>query len=53
MTIIEIVLALFLPPLAVFLHRGLKAQFWLCLLLTLLAWLPGVIYAFYVVTQDD
>ena len=52
MTVVEIVVALFLPPLAVFMHRGFKMQFWLCLVLTLLAWIPGVIYAFYVVTQE-
>jgi uncharacterized membrane protein YqaE (UPF0057 family) len=52
MKVIEIIFALFVPPVAVLLDRGPKAQFWICVLLTLLAWLPGVVYAFWVLTQD-
>lgn len=52
MTLIEIIVAVLLPPLAVFMRRGLKTEFWLSLILTLLAWIPGVIYAVYVVSQD-
>ena len=37
-----------LPPLGVFLHYGVKLEFWICILLTLLGWLPGIIYAYYV-----
>lgn len=51
MTVVEIILAFFLPPLSVFLDRGLRTEFWICLLLTLLAWVPGVIYALYVVSR--
>lgn len=53
MTIIEIIVAVILPPLAVFMRRGLRSEFWLCLILTLLAWIPGVIYAIYVVSRDS
>ncbi len=49
-TILLVILAILLPPLAVFLHENaLNGKFWLSLLLTLLFWLPGVIYALYVV----
>lgn len=44
------ILAILLPPLAVGLHEGkLNGKFWLSVLLTLLFWLPGVIYALIVV----
>jgi uncharacterized membrane protein YqaE (UPF0057 family) len=39
-----------LPPLAVFL-TGRMGSFLLSLLLTLLGWLPGVIHAFFVVSD--
>lgn len=49
-TILLVILAILLPPLAVYLHEGsLNGKFWLSLLLTLLFWLPGVIYALLVV----
>jgi uncharacterized membrane protein YqaE (UPF0057 family) len=45
-----IILAILLPPLAVYLHEGeINTKFWLDLLLTLLFFLPGVIYALIVV----
>jgi uncharacterized membrane protein YqaE (UPF0057 family) len=46
-----IVLCILLPPLAVFLKFGVVDKFWISILLTLLFWLPGVIYALIVVTQ--
>ncbi len=46
MTVIEIVLALFLPPVSVALKRGLfTRQTGLAAILTLLGHVPGVIYA--------
>lgn len=49
-TILLVILAILLPPLAVYLHEGvINGKFWLSLLLTLLFWLPGVIYALIVV----
>lgn len=51
-SIIEIILAVLLPPLAVFLHSGIGTQFWISLILTLLFWIPGVIYALLVVTDS-
>jgi len=40
-----VILAILLPPLSVFLARGLGTEFWIDLILTLLFWLPGMIYA--------
>ncbi|BFG69657.1 hypothetical protein KACHI17_05380 [Sediminibacterium sp. KACHI17] len=49
-TVLLAILAVLLPPLAVGLHQGeLNGKFWLSVLLTLLFWLPGVIYALIVV----
>lgn len=41
--------SVFLPPLAAFLHLGLRAEFWICLILCFFAWLPGIIYAYYII----
>lgn len=49
-TLLMVIIAILLPPLAVYLHEGvINNKFWLSLLLTLLFWLPGVIYALIVV----
>ena len=49
-TVLLAILAVLLPPLAVYLHQGeINSKFWISLLLTLLFWLPGVIYAFIVI----
>ncbi len=45
-----VILAILLPPLAVYLHEGtINNKFWLDLVLTLLFFIPGVIYALIVV----
>ena len=49
-TLLLVILAILLPPLAVGLHENaLNCKFWLDLLLTLLFYLPGMIYALIVV----
>ena len=53
MTLVRIILALFLPPVAVFLTVGLGMHFWLSLVLTFFGWLPGVVNAFYVIGVHD
>ena len=51
--ILLIILAILLPPLAVYLHQDeINTKFWICLLLTLLFWIPGVIYALLVILGD-
>ena len=49
-TVLLAILAILLPPLAVYLKQGqIDSKFWISLILTLLFWLPGVIYALLVV----
>jgi uncharacterized membrane protein YqaE (UPF0057 family) len=49
-TVLLAILAILLPPLAVYLHEhAVNGKFWLSVLLTLLFWLPGVVYALIVV----
>ncbi|XP_019058997.1 PREDICTED: hydrophobic protein RCI2B-like [Tarenaya hassleriana] len=50
-TFIDILLAIFLPPVGVFLGFGCKVEFWICLVLTLFGYLPGIVYAVYVLTH--
>lgn len=51
MSILEIILTLLLPPVAVALRYGLSSAFWINLLLTILGIIPGIIHAFYVLTR--
>lgn len=46
---IKILFAILLPPVGVFLEVGLGLHFWLNILLTLLAYFPGVIHAVYII----
>ncbi|KAE9611896.1 putative proteolipid membrane potential modulator [Lupinus albus] len=50
-TCIDILLAIILPPLGVFLKYGCKVEFWITLLLTIFGYLPGIIYAIYAITK--
>ncbi|KAK3030394.1 hypothetical protein RJ639_038922 [Escallonia herrerae] len=65
-TCLDIILAIILPPLGVFLKFGCKlcgirladrqnlwvqVEFWICLVLTLLGYIPGIIYAVYAITK--
>ena len=53
-TIILIILAILLPPLAVFLMSGFGKDFWINLILTVFFWVPGVVHAiFLVVTRSE
>jgi uncharacterized membrane protein YqaE (UPF0057 family) len=48
--LLYVILAILLPPLAVGLYTGgLTTEFWICLILTLLFYLPGLIYALIVI----
>jgi uncharacterized membrane protein YqaE (UPF0057 family) len=51
MDVLRIVLAILLPPLGVFLQVGLRGQFWLNVLLTLLGYVPGIIHAVWVISR--
>ena len=50
---LQILFAILLPPLGILLHEGeINNRFWIGLLLTLLFYLPGMIYALIVVLED-
>jgi uncharacterized membrane protein YqaE (UPF0057 family) len=51
MDLLRIILAIFLPPLAVFLTVGIRLHFWVNILLTLLGVLPGMVHALWVVVK--
>ncbi|KAL9940342.1 hypothetical protein V8E36_001047 [Tilletia maclaganii] len=44
-------LAIFLPPASVFIKRGCGADFWINILLCVLAWLPGLIHAWWLISK--
>lgn len=51
--VLLIILAILLPPLAVYLYEDeINSKFWISLLLTLIFWIPGVVYALLVVTGN-
>lgn len=45
------ILALFLPPVAVFLRTGCDSNFFINILLSILGWLPGVIHAWWIISR--
>lgn len=49
MDIIKILLAILLPPLGVLLEVGVGLPFLISILLTLLGYIPGIIYAIYII----
>ncbi|PSR77023.1 UPF0057-domain-containing protein [Coniella lustricola] len=49
---IDYFIAFFLPPVGVFLKRGLNADFVINILLTILGWIPGVIHAWWVIGKS-
>lgn len=48
-TILKIVLAIFLPPVAAFLQVGIGLHFWLNILLTIFFWVPGQVHAIWLI----
>jgi uncharacterized membrane protein YqaE (UPF0057 family) len=44
-TALQVIAAVLLPPLGIFLAHGLGPTFWIGTLLTIVGWLPGVIFA--------
>ena len=46
---IKILIAIFIPPLAVFLEVGLGLHFWINLILTFMFWVPGLLHALYII----
>ncbi len=53
-TLLLVIIAILLPPLAVYLHEGeINNKFWIDLVLTLLFYVPGLIYALVVILGKD
>lgn len=50
--IIQILIAIFLPPVMAFLKVGLGLHFWLNILLTLLGGIPGSVHALWLMMRD-
>lgn len=53
MKLLQIILAILLPPLGVYLAVGISPTFMINILLTLLGWLPGSIHALWVITKQS
>lgn len=49
--IVKIILAIFLPPVGVFLERGCGADLLINILLTILGYIPGIIHALYIILK--
>ncbi|MFY0652262.1 MAG: YqaE/Pmp3 family membrane protein [Cyclobacteriaceae bacterium] len=49
--ILKIILAILLPPIAVFLDKGIGKHFWINLILTIFFFVPGIIHALLVVLK--
>lgn len=47
--VVRLLIAIFLPPLGVFLEVGIGFHFWLNIVLTILGYFPGIIHAVYVI----
>lgn len=51
MDLLRILIAILLPPLAVFLQVGIGWPFWINIVLTLFGWVPGMIHAVWVIAR--
>ncbi|ROS01865.1 uncharacterized membrane protein YqaE (UPF0057 family) [Sinobacterium caligoides] len=49
MNILNLIFAIFLPPVGAFLQVGVSTHFWINIVLTLLGGIPGVIHAVWLV----
>ena len=50
--ILLVILNFLCPPVAVAIKCGLGEEFVICLVLTLLAWIPGVLYGLYILLRN-
>jgi len=51
-TVLEVLIAFFLPPVSVAMKKGLSSKVLIALLLQLCGHIPSVIYGIYVVTRE-
>ncbi len=49
--LVRIIIAIILPPLAVFLTVGIKGAFWINILLSILGYVPGIVHAVWIVAK--
>lgn len=52
-TLIKLIIALFVSPIAMLFHVGLTKHFFINIVLWLLGWFPGLIHAFVVILMTD
>ena len=53
MPVINIIAAIILPPLGVFLTMGVGQALIINILLTLLGWIPGIIHALWIISKKS
>jgi uncharacterized membrane protein YqaE (UPF0057 family) len=51
-TLVKVIFAILLPPVAAFLQVGFGVHFWLNILLTLLGGLPGMVHAVWLIASQ-
>ncbi|NJM67389.1 MAG: YqaE/Pmp3 family membrane protein [Acaryochloris sp. RU_4_1] len=51
MNLVNIVLAILLPPLSIFINEGVSATLIINILLTIVGWVPGSIHAVWVLSK--
>jgi uncharacterized membrane protein YqaE (UPF0057 family) len=51
-TLVKVLFAIFLPPLAAFLQVGFGVHFWINIVLTLLGGFPGMIHAIWLIAAQ-
>jgi len=51
MPVVPLIAAILLPPLGVFLARGIGTDFWINCVLTLFGYIPGIVHAVWVVAR--
>lgn len=49
--LLRVILSVLIPPLGVFLQEGLNKHFWINLILTLLAYVPGLVHAVWIIAR--
>ena len=52
MSILNLILAILLPPIGAFLQVGMSKHFFINIILTLLGYLPGVLHAVWLVVTE-
>lgn len=53
MNIVNLILAIFLPPIGAFLQVGATKHLWINIVLCILGWLPGILHAVWLVVTNQ